>query len=92
MFNNRTEEQRISSRMKEQGTKYTYNDERGNIIGEGDSKKSIFDLDNPWSEAFKIELDSENKPYEQICQRSLTSGRVQGVSFPPHWGRTQAPV
>jgi len=79
MFNNRTEEQRISSRMERGGTKYTYTDDKNTVLGEGDSQKSIFDLGNPWVDAFKVELDSENKSYDQIGNKIIVSNNnVEG--------------
>jgi len=79
MFNNRTEEQRISSRMERGGTKYTYTDDKNTVLGEGDSQKSIFELGNPWVDAFKIELDNENKAYDQIGNKIIVSNNnVEG--------------
>ena len=68
---NRTEEQRTSSRMKEKGIEYTYTDDKGTVLGEGDSQKSILDEGNPWVDAFKVELDNKNLPYDQIGSKII---------------------
>ena len=71
--NKSTQEKRLSESMKRGGTKYTYTDDKNTVLGEGDSQKSIFDLGNPWVDAFKLELDSENKSYDQVGNKIIVS-------------------
>ena len=68
---NRTEAQRTSSRMKEKGIEYTYTDDKGSVLGEGDSQKSIFDVGNPWVDAFKTELDNKNLSYDYVGDKII---------------------
>jgi hypothetical protein len=79
-FDNKfTEEKRLSKSMERKGTKYTYTDEKNTVLGEGDSQKSIFELGNPWVDAFKIELDNENKSYDQIGNKIIVpNNNVEG--------------
>ena len=73
---NRTEEQRTSNRMKEKGIEYTYTDDKGSVLGEGDSQKSIFDVNNPWVDAFKTELDSQNLSYDQVGSKIIVPNKM----------------
>jgi len=79
-FDNKfTEEKRLSKSMERKGTKYTYTDDKNTVLGEGDSQKSIFELGNPWVDAFKIELDNENKAYDQIGNKIIVpNNNVEG--------------
>ena len=77
--NKSTQEKRLSESMERGGTKYTYTDDKNTVLGEGDSQKSIFDLGNPWVDAFKLELDNENKAYDQIGNKIIVSNNnVEG--------------
>ena len=56
---------------KEKGIEYTYTDDKGSVLGEGDSQKSIFDVGNPWVDAFKTELDNKNLSYDYVGDKII---------------------